>query len=89
MLAYDYSVERPQEPDPPQRLGLARRREAPALGRNDLSAGFFCHQSDFDKGPQIKKNSFLIEQRGNVIENKAPPWKTCRRCGNPYENTGT
>jgi len=76
MLAYDYNLERPQEPDPPQRLGLPRRREAPALGKNDLLAAFFCHPSNFDKGLQIEKNSFLMEQRGNVIENKAPLLKT-------------
>jgi hypothetical protein len=76
MLAYDYNLERPQEPDPPQRLGLPRRREAPALGRNDLLAAFFCHPSNFDKGLQIEKNSFLMEQCGNVIENKAPLLKT-------------
>ena len=59
MLAYDYSLERPQEPDPPQRLDLSRRREARALGGNDLLAGFFCHPSNFDKGLQIEKNSFF------------------------------
>jgi hypothetical protein len=51
-------------------------------------AGFFCHPSNFDKRPRIEKNSFLIEQYGNVIENKAPPWKTCGGSGNLYENTG-
>ena len=59
MLAYDYSLERPQEPDPPQRLGLPRRREAPAPGGNGLLAGFFCQMSNIDKGLQIEKNSFF------------------------------
>ena len=31
----------------------------------------------------------LNERRGNVSESKAPLWKTRRRCGNVYENTGT
>jgi len=36
-----------------------------------------------------KERIFLIEQCGNVYENKGPPWKTRGRSGNVYENTGT
>ncbi len=89
MLAYDYSVERQQEPDPPQRLGLPRRREAHALGGNDFLAGSFCQPSNFDSGLQSEENSFSTERRGNVYENKGSPWKTWELSGNPYENTGT
>jgi hypothetical protein len=40
------------------------------------------------RGCKSKRILFLTERRGNVIENKAPLWKTWRRSGNPYENTG-
>jgi hypothetical protein len=35
-----------------------------------------------------KKNSFLNERTGNVIENKGPLWKTRERSGNVVENKG-
>jgi len=31
----------------------------------------------------------MTERSGNVIENKGPLWKTSKRTGNVYENTGT
>jgi hypothetical protein len=36
-----------------------------------------------------EENSFLIEQRGNVSENKGPPWKKWKLGGNVIENTGS
>jgi hypothetical protein len=37
----------------------------------------------------IKNVSFLIEQRGDVIENKGSSWGTWTRSGNHYENKDT
>jgi len=59
MLAYDYAVEPPQEPHPPQRLRLSRRGYAPAVSENDLLAGPFCQPSTLDSGLQLEKNSFF------------------------------
>jgi hypothetical protein len=42
-----------------------------------------------DVAEEQRKNSFLKERSGNVIENKGPPWKTWERCGNVYENKGS
>jgi hypothetical protein len=39
-------------------------------------------------GCKSKRILFLTKRRGNLIENKAPLWKTRGRSGNLYENTG-
>jgi hypothetical protein len=39
---------------------------------------------------EAKKNSLKLNgRRGNVYENKGPPWKTRGRSWNVYENKGT
>jgi hypothetical protein len=49
----------------------------------------FVNRQILTRGCKSKRILFLTEHRGNVVENKAPLWKTWRRSGNPYENTGT
>jgi hypothetical protein len=48
----------------------------PAVVENDLLAGFFCQPSTLDSESRLEKNSFLMEQYGDVIENKGRLWKT-------------
>jgi hypothetical protein len=56
-------------------LAYPRRREAPALGKNGLLAGFFCHPSNFDKGLQIEKEFFFLTDDAGML------LKTKHRCG--------
>jgi hypothetical protein len=53
-----------------------------------LLASFVIHQI-LTRGCKSKRVIFLTELRGNVIENKAPLFKTWARSGNPYENKVT
>jgi hypothetical protein len=41
------------------------------------------------RGCKSKRILFFTERRGDVVENKAPLWKTWAQSRNLYENTGT
>jgi hypothetical protein len=51
-----------------------------------------AEESSFSTGQEVcfreKEFFFLIEQHGDVIENKGPLWKTLGLSGNVYENKG-
>ena len=67
------------------------RRRKSVLDRNPGGMKA-AEESSFSTGQEVcfreKEFFFLTEQRGNVIENKGPLWKTLGRSGNVYENKG-
>ncbi len=70
---------------------FSMRRPKSVLSRNPGGMKA-AEESSFSTGQEVcfreKEFFFLTEQRGNVIENKGPLWKTRGLSGNVYENKG-